>query len=924
MTTTMNFNLSPTLTSTLTAGGSGNGVYAYAFAFSSGTLVGQGTILVNNGVIGATSVTLPTSFPSGTVYVVIQQGGNGTLPSQITSVQSISPANAQAQNYQYQLFEATLSSTSFDQGDLSSLNTFGLPSSLEVAYSNAPSQTRGFAPGLTGAGIYNALGTTQSFSPNIFPSADRLAVGPAAANNASPWPASDWSAYVTALKNNPTALADITLVVPFAGGTSLQAAPMLSQYGVQYVAQDQYGTDYFWLAPNTMNGATNTDWIRIPASQLMQNIYIQPGPLEVHAGGKDGPITFQTSFTPNDADGAVAKYFVAGFDAGYWGGTGTSPNPQDPSTLDLSDTWNWSYNYAYNATLNSSAIKYSNVLGSGPGATGGSNRFYDPWAQEIQKFSNAYGYSYSDLVSEGGVNPQISLWDTGTNANVTTIRVSLFDNSETLPSTSGFVPSPVPYVAPTGTNYQPALTLATSTPNTLQFAFNFGLGSPVLNFSPNAETPIVFKFYAPTDPTAVGGFVSVTVPTTVTGFLGDWNYMQLNHTSGVWSLTPTNVAGNPGFFQIQGVPVTADGSTAWYQLVFGGPGAQTTYNIYAQSNPTTHNFLDTTLGSSPNPNNFVVDHNVGILEVSNSNYALNFAVGGNITYNVATFSPPNQITGTDANNVLNGTSGNNPMNGGPGNDTINGGAGIDRAISWEPSKNFTVRLAAGDSTITLRDKVGTDGTDSLTSIESIQFRDQTLDTTWITKTAALPVAQIMQVVDLYTAGLNRAPDAVGLDYWASRLADGASIGDISKIFFNSAEAAPIYSSANANPVFVNLAYQAALGRAPDAAGAAYWVNELNTGHIQRTDFVTSLITGARGPGGSAADVAYIASKETVGAHFALTQGLNNVAWARTVESAVNGAATSVTAANAQTDSFAATAATSAGSELVVQILGIVP
>ena len=37
--------------------------------------------------------------------------------------------------------------------------------------------------------------------------------------------------------------------------------------------------------------------------------------------------------------------------------------------------------------------------------------------------------------------------------------------------------------------------------------------------------------------------------------------------------------------------------------------------------------------------------------------------------------------------------------------------------------------------------------------------------------------------------------------------------------------------------------------------------------------------------GSAADAQYIANKEAVGAHFALTQGLNNATWARTVAEA---------------------------------------
>ena len=208
------------------------------------------------------------------------------------------------------------------------------------------------------ADIFTALGSgaVADFNPNNFPNAGMLASGPATANNASPWPSNDWQAYVTALKNNPAVLKDIRIVAGFTGGTTQQAAPMLSEYEVQYVANDKYGTDYFWLVPDTSNGATNTDWIRIPASQLMQNIYVQPGPLEVHVGGRDGAIVYQTSFTPNDADGQVSEYFVAGFDAGFWGGSGTSPNPLVTTNIDFNKTWNWTVNYAYNAALDPSAV----------------------------------------------------------------------------------------------------------------------------------------------------------------------------------------------------------------------------------------------------------------------------------------------------------------------------------------------------------------------------------------------------------------------------------------------------------------------------------------------------------------------------------------------------------------------------------------
>lgn len=919
--TTMNFKLSPALLQTVTAGGSGNNVYAYAFAFSLGSLVGTST-LIDNGVVGASSITLPASFPSGAVYVVIQQGGNGTLPSQIHAIGDINPEKARAGNYSYQLFEATLSSTPFDQGDISSLNTFGMPATFEVVFQNGTSQTRGYAPGLSGDVIYNALGNAQTFSPNSFPSADRLSIGPATANNAGPWPSADWTAYVNAFKASIATLNDIQLVVPFTGNTPLQSAPMLSQYGVQYVAEDQYGSDYFWLVPNTMHGATNTDWIRIPASQLMQNIYVQPGPLEVHVGGKDGPIQKLESFTPNNADGAVAKYFIAGFDAGYWGGSGTSPNPHDPTKLDLNHTWNWNFNYAYNATLNSSAIQYTNVLGAGPGTAGGNNRFYDPWAQYIQKNSNAYGYSYTDLVAEGGVNPQITLWDPGANANVATINISLYANSEVLPASPGYVATPVPYVPPSGETYASALTQA-ATANQIQFAFNFSLGN--LKFAPDDRTPAFFKFYAPSDPTAGGdGFVSLKIPDNAAGFPGIWNYMQLSHAASGWTLTPTNKAGNPGFFDIINVPVTADGSPAWYQLVYGAPGHQTVYNIYAKSDPATHNFLDVSLGNNPNPSNFVVDHGVGILEVNSTNYSLNFAPGGAMTYDIATFSAPNTILGTSGNDTVTGNADDNTINGGIGDDIIIGGAGVDTAVSRQHSKGYAIKATPGDLAIEIEDKVGADGTDHLTDIEYLQFDDQTLQVGWFTKTANLPVNHILSVVDLYTAGLERAPDAVGLNYWASQLADGRSLEDISNSFFAAPEASALYDLAASVEAFVATAYIKALGRAPDPAGASYWINEIESGHVTRSGFITALIAGARASTGSAADSQYLANKELVGTHFAITHGLTNVEWARAVESGVNVSRESVTTANQQTDIFAATAATSTSSELVVQLVGVLP
>jgi hypothetical protein len=928
MPTTMKFTLSSALQQQL------NGYanpYVFALEYAGGQFVPGGVYTIaspGNIPTGQVSISLPSSFASGQVFVVVAPNGNASLGTTISTtnngnVNAITPANALANGYQYQLLEATLTPSPGDLGDVSSVNTFAFPATMSDA-----NGTRGFASGVVGTQIQSALNT---IAPGSLMS-NGLAIGPAQSSSlaANPWPSSDWTAYVTALTNGSAtalaALSDMQIVTYYGPG------PTLSQYSVSF------SNGYFIFTPNTMTGgANNTDFIRISTANLQSSIYAQTGVIEISTDGGN-TYTPTTTFTPNTADGTIAQHFVAGFDANYWGGSGTSPNPADPSVIDLNKTWNWNYNYAYDATLNApgSLIKYTNTLGSGIGTAGGGNRFYDPWAQIIQGISNTYGWSYGDLISAGGTNPQISLWANG--AQVPTIDVTLYSPGETIPSTSGYIGPPPAYVAPppagTGNTYSGGLpsyfqvNKATLGQNVLSFATSFG---PNNMFSPNSATPTTLKFYAPNDAMAdkTTGFVSLSV-TDVSG--SSWNVVGVRQdpTTLKWSLVNVGAAPPNGDFTIYDLPVTSNGSTGWYQIVFGASGHQTTYNIYATSS-SSGAFLPI-LGTGANPNNFVVDHGLGYgpgAGVSQNatglfGYALNFAPSGSITYDIATFSAPSTMFGTRGPDVLNGTGSNDIFNAANANDIINGAAGIDTAVSWFASKNFTLRANTNSSTITLQDKVGTDGTDALNSIERIQFKDQTLDTTWITKTLGLTVPDIMKVVDLYTAGLNRAPDALGLDYWAARLADGAGIGEISKAIFGSAEAAPIYGLANSNPVFVSLAYQTALGRAPDAAAADFWLNELQTGHIQRSDFVTALIASVRGTGGSASDAQYIANKEAVGAHFALTAGLNNATWARTVESAVTGSAASVTAANAQTDAFAVAAAAPATSEFVVQITGIVP
>ncbi len=266
------------------------------------------------------------------------------------------------------------------------------------------------------------------------------------------------------------------------------------------------------------------------------------------------------------------------------------------------------------------------------------------------------------------------------------------------------------------------------------------------------------------------------------------------------------------------------------------------------------------------------------------------------------------IVGNDADNAITG---------GAGNDVLDGRGGSNVSLYSGIAKNYAVTLTAGSSTIAVQDRIGTDGTDNLTNFQSLQFTDQAIDITWFSKTASLASSQLTSLTQLYIASFNRAPDALGLNYWGSQFKDGMALRDIAASFFAQPEAAAAYPAGQPTDTFVNAVYNNVLGRSADAAGLGYWAGQLANGGVGKNSFLLALIDGAIGP-----DTAYLANKVAVGARFALNQGLSDAAWARTVMAGVNGTAASVTAADALTDGFAATAATVGGAELVVRVLGI--
>ncbi len=85
-----------------------------------------------------------------------------------------------------------------------------------------------------------------------------------------------------------------------------------------------------------------------------------------------------------------------------------------------------------------------------------------------------------------------------------------------------------------------------------------------------------------------------------------------------------------------------------------------------------------------------------------------------------------------------------------------------------------------------------------------------------------------QIYRLYGAALGRAPDAAGLAYWSDRLGKGATLSNIASGFIGSTEFKTAYGALD-NTGFVSLLYKNVLNRAADQAGLDGWIAQLQGG-----------------------------------------------------------------------------------------------
>jgi len=102
--------------------------------------------------------------------------------------------------------------------------------------------------------------------------------------------------------------------------------------------------------------------------------------------------------------------------------------------------------------------------------------------------------------------------------------------------------------------------------------------------------------------------------------------------------------------------------------------------------------------------------------------------------------------------------------------------------------------------------------------------------------AAITVAMRTEISQLYVSLFGRAPDSDGLGFWVSSYAGGNTLAKIAQSMYETSPARAYYPLFATPSEIVTTFYANVLGRAPDAEGLAFWVNEFNSAATPGTFF----------------------------------------------------------------------------------------
>jgi hypothetical protein len=152
-----------------------------------------------------------------------------------------------------------------------------------------------------------------------------------------------------------------------------------------------------------------------------------------------------------------------------------------------------------------------------------------------------------------------------------------------------------------------------------------------------------------------------------------------------------------------------------------------------------------------------------------------------------------------------------------------------------------------------------------------------------------------EVVKLYVATFNRAPDTPGLWYWVYD--SGLPLEGVAESFFQQPETQALYPPGSSTETFIKAVYRNLFNREPEQEGMEYWREEIDSGRIPRGRFILAVINGAQG-----ADAQILDNKTDVGSYFAL-HNISDIQLARKVLENIDENEESVTSAMKMIDNY---------------------
>ena len=267
----------------------------------------------------------------------------------------------------------------------------------------------------------------------------------------------------------------------------------------------------------------------------------------------------------------------------------------------------------------------------------------------------------------------------------------------------------------------------------------------------------------------------------------------------------------------------------------------------------------------------------------------------------------NDLTGTSIADRIFGLESDDRLEGGAGDDLLSGGPGFDTAVFSGNQSSYTLRFSPTGIEIEDR-RSGRDGTDTLLSIEALDFADGLFDIDIRSGATGISAEDLGEIVELYIAYFDRAPAAKGLLYWATRLQEGMSLEEINDSFFAQPEFRETFDpflnedgSLSDARGFVTAVFNNMFGRDPSGT---YWIDELETNpDMTPGKFMLAVSKGAKAETGNPADAAHLETKVDIGLYFGAIKGLSGYEDTVTVMELYDGTAASLAEAVAAVDQF---------------------